>query len=147
MTSPNCDLCGTWGDRVECCGCDKHVCEDCREVGPDKKVRCAECHAERFPGLVGIRRTGPKTFLCIWWSGDVRRERVFVGSDGAIAFQKEAASLAIVEADRRQFVETANAASRGMLMRSRGYSSVELYQRMNAGAQGVIQRAMIGGVS
>jgi hypothetical protein len=52
-----------------------------------------------------------------------------------------------VEADHRQFVETANAAARGMLMRSWGYSSVELYQRMNVGAQGMIQRALTGGVS
>jgi hypothetical protein len=143
VSDTTCNLCGYWGERVECCGCDKHVCEDCREVGPDEKVRCAECHAERFPGLVGIRRTGPKTFLCIWWSGDVRRERVFVGADGAIAFQKEAASLALVEADHRQFVETANAAAERVQRSAQEWGMAELSKRMRAGAAGCVSAALL----
>lgn len=141
----DCDLCHFWGDRVECCGCDKRICEDCREVGPDEKVRCAECHIESFPGLVAIRRTGTNTFLCIWYSGDVRRERVFVGGQRAIAFQKEAASVALVESDHQQWKETANRAAGRELFRAHGYSSVELYQTMRERADVKVMKAL-GGV-
>lgn len=55
------------------------------------------------------------------------------------------ASLALVESDHRQFVQTANMAAGRELFRAHGYSSVELYQTMRERADVKVMKAL-GGV-